>query len=276
MAIHLKSYVLEDVLPPFSEEDLNGTTTQIIKAITSGTCTLLKGKANYRTDRPANLGKPGNTHVRGNSESEVSFPLDLGKICHEVNLGTPNLCINSLRMYGQISAENPLHFHGYSNPTAGAMEFVIFSVKLICPYNPESGDIHALSSSRNGSIGGSSDVAPLVLIFEENGKLKHIAPEAGDMLILPSGKFHEFSCLPRIFADISSIEVASAVSSLSGGSWKRENGLTPQQVIAETFLEETGKSVEPERLSSLTLADVPSLAPYIETSPVRLDSLSYH
>jgi hypothetical protein len=96
-----------DVTPPFGPEEISTNTQQIIKAIQSGKCTLLKQKANYRTDRPANAGKTESTHLRGNSESEVSHPLDLGEICRAVGIESPALCINSLRMYGQISSKNP-------------------------------------------------------------------------------------------------------------------------------------------------------------------------
>lgn len=266
-----------DVAPPFSPEDIDTTTAQIIEALRAGGCTLLKNKANYRTDRPAHIGKPESTHGRGNSESEVSYPLDLGKVCSVVGIKSPALCINSLRMYGQISQENPLHFHGYSNPSPGKMEFIIFSVKMISTYDPSSGDVHVLRCCRNGKLNPEWEgKAPLVFIYENDGLVQHIAPEAGDMVILPSGVFHEFSCLPGVFVDLSSIEVASDVAILSGGSWKRDDGSNPFEVIAATIAHETGTFVPKEDIGNLTLADIPSLVPYVETSRPRLDSQSLH
>ncbi|HIK04137.1 MAG TPA: hypothetical protein IGS40_05395 [Trichormus sp. M33_DOE_039] len=263
---------LINVAPPFDLSLLNHTTELIIEAIKSGKCTLLKNKANYRTDRPANKDKMGSLHTRGNSESEVSHPIDVGRVCREVGIESPVVCVNSLRMFGQISDENPLHFHGCSNSHAG-MEFIIFSVKMISSYNPETGAIFASECSRyfpyELHCGG---VSPVVFIYEEDGIVKHIAAEVGDMLILPSGVFHEFSCLPRTFVDLSSIEVAADVSILSGGSWTREPGSTPEQVISRTILLETGNA--PDNVDDLTLADIPSLKRYVETTIPRLDARS--
>jgi hypothetical protein len=261
-----------DVLPPFGKGTVDLTTAQVIKAILSGQCTLLKSKANYRTDRQANAGKPESTHTRGNSESEVSHPINIGDVCEATGIISPILCVNSLRMYGQISYENPLHFHGYANPSVNPcrMEFIIFSIEMITSYEPSTGNINGLLSSRDCDLRDLEGNQPVIFMFEEGGIIKHIFPEVGDMVVLPSGVFHEFSCLPGVFADLSSIEVASNVEILSGGSWQRNEGTSFNAVLLATVATETG--VYPE--NELSLADIPSLKPYIETEKTRVDGRS--
>ena len=273
-ASHRLQIEIQDVDPAFNTSQSSDMTARIIEAIRSGRCTLLKNRANYRTDRPANAGKLGNTHVRGNSESEVSFPFNLGKICNEVGISSPTLCVNSLRMYGQISDENPLHFHGYDTVAPEKMEFIIFSIKMIAPYDPSTGAVFAGDCTRHSSQAPSSwdGKPPFLLIYEEGGLVRSLTADVGDVVILPSGVFHEFSCLPTAFVDVSSIEVASEVAILSGASWKRNERETAQKVISRTIYAETGYRPPAAAEPTLTLADIPSIAAYVETARPRLDA----
>ena len=233
----------------FSEEVAQTFANDIAKAIKSGKCTVLSGYGEFETDRAINKGHPNYIGVEGNSEEEASKPFDLMTVINAIGIKKPRIAVDSLRLFGSVHTADPIHFHGYAphELKQGKGEAQLVFLKDAAPYDPKTGIIDHKNMVRNGHLMSpemrskmlSKDKPPVIIVVEIEGIVKRLPLNVGDVLVLPSGAKHHFSCLPGIYADISTIEIADTVHAMGKTTWEKPEYY--QRVIADTIEQETGK-----------------------------------
>ncbi|MGH8559923.1 MAG: hypothetical protein ACRESZ_21220 [Methylococcales bacterium] len=240
--------------------------TSIVREhVASAKCAVISKSTIYLTDRPENRGRNGFKDNNGNSDVEAGHAVDLLSVALPIasSAGRVYASLNNIRIFGPISNQNFLHYHGYSNEELrnkiGAFHCILLTVHAVARYNRETGEVSLSNRIENVEVGGK---AGLVLLHEEERVLRIEPLRVGDMVILPSGTYHSFSAAPGVFASYGAIELCDDPKFMYQVHYE-EGHRDFRLFIANTIEEITGS--RPDDISRLTLADIPGLEHYVET-----------
>lgn len=272
------SKAVEDI--PWKDGDERRFTAELVKAVQSGQCQVIRGFDFFRTNRPANAGHPKSTGTHLNFESELTHPFDFMAVARAAHMEQPRVALDSIRLFGSVDDTASLHYHGYSKSKGGEIghgQFVIFSIKSISPYDAKTGNIdhrhmarnnHLLDANAKQRIIGSENDSPLVMMTVKDGVVKKLNLRVGDVVVLPGGAYHEFSCKDGIYADLSYVEIGHQISAMGHTSFPEQGEY--DSIIGKTIQAETGAA--PSKSKGPRLADIPSLKAFLETARPRHDA----
>lgn len=269
--LHDEPYIIEQ-----TEAATKECTSSILEALKKTYPTVIPQRSLFVSDRPANADQPHAVPFRGNSESDFGPACNLMDICEALGIERPRVSLNSITLYGQTHAANPSHYHGYSRQEKdGKGQLLLISVKDVSPYNPATGSIDRRNTERNKTNTKpreefSNGKSPFIIVIEKGGMLQCLPLHAGDMLILPSGVFHEFSCKKGFCASLSTLEVADRAEILSQAGWDRSYEDEYKDMLVRTYTKEVGE--EPPKNKTITLIDIPSFKEFFEDGEERSDA----
>jgi hypothetical protein len=243
---------------------MNDLTARVQTALQRGSCIVLPNTSVLGSDRPLNRGKSICRGTEGDSDFEVGYPFDLAGILSiwPGAFQRAKISLNNIRIFGPISADACLHFHGYSKreiqSSSEKFHFLLMTVQVIAPYDARAGTVQLDENARKLDVNGQPG---LVLLYEIDGVLKITPLKCGDTVVLPSGSPHTFAAAPGVFGSYGAIEICDDAGKMYQTHYESDEP-DRRQLIAATIEKTMGFQPPPD--VDLSLADIPGFKLYVE------------